>query len=250
MITYKCGCVNDVHEPGGVLRSISKCDRHRAKQRDVGTLDKAYYEELGSLVNGGIRTDNYLAELTDALGTFPLAGEPVRSPISEIESEPLAMEIGGGISPYFEAIRQAGYFYFGIEPSQYACRYMCEKFGLAPYGDGSTKPDYPGLMLRALFGEIPCKPEFSLVLAAHSLEHMQDAPGAIVQCADMLRPGGELWIIVPDDSDPTNPDHLFFFTEASLRSCVERAGLAIEQFAVRKHVPHERFLYCRAKKPA
>ena len=72
----------------------------------------------------------------------------------------------------------------------------------------------------------------------------------IRKMAAYLDHGGELWIIVPDDSDPVNPDHLWFFTEATLRSTIEAAGLEVVRMAKRKYIERENFIYCRARKPA
>ncbi len=69
------------------------------------------------------------------------------------------------------------------------------------------------------------------------------------KAAGMLIHGGELWTIVPNDDDPLNPDHLWFWNEESLRGCVEAAGLQVVTFAVRQRVEHEKFMYLRARKP-
>ena len=224
-ITYRCGCVNEVDPGSGFLRCAEKCAGHRAGARDPAGLDEAYYRELGTLAG----ETAHVAELAEALGPFPRAADPGRS---------RALEVGCGISPYVEAIRAAGHHYTGLDPSRWACEAMREHQGAAMLASGLT------VALAANFVG-----GFDLVLAAHCLEHLPDGPGGIGLCAVMLRKGGELWIVVPDDSDPLNPDHLFFFTMDTLRSCIERAGLTVERMVMRKYVEHENFIYCRAKKP-
>lgn len=98
------------------------------------------------------------------------------------------------------------------------------------------------------FETIPPRSVYSLLLAAHVLEHLRDAPAAVDLCAGWLLPGGELWIIVPDDTDPVNPEHEWVFTPASLRRCVEDAGLTVERIEVRRRIERERFIYLRARK--
>jgi len=225
MTTYPCGCVNATDEASGVLRSISKCDRHKSRQRDPATLDASYYEELGIVRDGKPLPTNHVAELTEALGPIPQA--------SKLGG--LATEFGCGASPYVAEILAAGYQYLGVDASEWATGWICENYGI----NARTAK------VEDSFLSIPID---SFILAAHVLEHLDDAPGAIVGMTGMLASGGELWIIVPDDSDPVNPDHLWFFTEATLRACVERAGMIVVKTAVRRHVSHENFIYLRASK--
>ena len=90
---------------------------------------------------------------------------------------------------------------------------------------------------------------YALILAAHVLEHLDDAPAAAAKCARLLAPGGELWVVVPDDSDPCNPDHVWMGGPDAWRACVEAAGLAVERVAVRRYIQREQFVYIRARKP-
>ncbi len=224
---HPCGCQNEVHTASGVLRSISKCSRHQP--RDPATLDQAYYTELGLLTADGRPAETqHVAELEEALGALPEAETPAL----------MALEIGCGASPYVRAILEAGYFYIGLEPSLWAADWMRETYSTVTLHCRSED-----------IGSTLFEGQFTLILAAHCLEHMADAPAAIGRCADWLVPGGELWIVVPDDSDPCNPDHLWYFREDTLRACIEAAGLVVERLVMRKHVKHENFLYARARKP-
>jgi SAM-dependent methyltransferase len=222
-IQYPCGCVNQIHAPSGVLRSVEKCDKHRARQRRPETLERAYYEELG-LLKG---ETPHVAQLVEALGVFPTAPH----------AEAIALEVGCGASPYVRLLRDAGYQYLGVDPSPWAVYYTQSGHGVGVLQANFADPEVET--------RIPC----SIILAAHCLEHMEDAPGGIEKCFRLLATGGELWLVVPDDSDPLNPDHLYFFTPTTLRSCLESAGLVVEQMAVRKYVKYENFIYCRARKP-
>ena len=66
--------------------------------------------------------------------------------------------------------------------------------------------------------------------------------------ANMLVPGGYLWLLVPDDTDSVNPDHAWFFDQTTLRTAVERTGLVVDRIVSRKIVEREKFLYLRARK--
>lgn len=90
-----------------------------------------------------------------------------------------------------------------------------------------------------------------MILSAHSLEHMIDAPAALEKMAEYLAPGGVLYLIVPHGfDDPVNPDHYWFFDTAALDVTMQGAGLIVESMQVRRRVEHERFIYCKARKPS
>lgn len=221
---YRCGCVIEVSEPYGVLRSVQKCRKHKAEQRDPAELDEAYYRSNGVFEDGF--TTRHAEQLTEALGPIPTA------PIDQ----PYALEIGCGVSFYVEAIRAAGYTYLGADKSTWAVNWMRRTYGI----HAATYSDFESVTPRAAY---------SFILAPHVIEHLVNAPGAILRCAQWLLPGGQLWIVIPDDSDPLNPDHLWFFNEQTLTRCIEAAGLKIERTALRKYIERESFIYCGARKP-
>ncbi len=225
MITYPCGCVNERHEPTGALRSVSKCRRHTQASKKPETLGEAYYAEFGLLKNGVLQPTNHVAELTEALGPLPRS----------TYSEHAALEIGCGVSPYVGAIQDAYWAYTGLDASPWAAAWTA---------------DYWNTVAIACTWEA-WQPvwDYGFILSAHALEHMADAPAALQKMSDSLESGGQLWLVVPNDDDPVNADHLWFFDEGSLRRAVESAGLTVEVIAKRKYVKHEHFLYCRASKP-
>lgn len=227
MKSYPCGCALATHAPTGARYSIGKCARHRALMRDPATLDEAYYAELGVIRDGRLAETRHVAEMAEALGDF-------EGPIEH--DAQVALEVGCGVSPYTGRLRDAGWVYAGVEVSPWAADWM--------------RRNHSALIVRSSWEAFDAaKKPFGLILAAHVLEHLPDAPAGLVKMADMLEPGGVLYLLVPDDSDPLNPDHLWFFAPESLRRCVELAGLTIEALEARQIVPRERFLYCRARKP-
>jgi SAM-dependent methyltransferase len=68
--------------------------------------------------------------------------------------------------------------------------------------------------------------QFDFVYSSHCLEHMQDAKGAIREWWQLVRPGGYLFIIVPDEDlyeqgifpSYFNRDHKWTFTISKARS--------------------------------
>lgn len=222
-ITFPCGCVNDFEPFCGIQTSIFKCDKHKSMQREIGELGQEYYHELGSAGE----TTPHASEFEECFG--------VVEPASDMNC--LALEIGSGASHYVPMITGAGWFYRAVEPSKWAIDWMRNR--------------YTGQKVEFTHGtweEFPELPLFGLILSAHSLEHMKDAPKSLVKMANCLRQGGVLYIVVPDDSDGTNPDHYWFFNEPTLRCAVENAGLVVESIQSRRRVPHENFIYCKARK--
>ena len=222
-LAYVCGCVNEIDPAYGALRSVAKCEDHLRERSESGELGEAYYRS-----NGALRSDapaRYSAELAEALGMFPSP----RWPHME------ALEIGCGASPYVPALQRAGWAYRGLDASPWACEWMGRRYRVP--------------MVHADFEawEPDCQP--GLILAAHVFEHMADAPAAIRKCAEMLAPGGQLWVVVPNDDDPLNPDHTWYFSEQSLRSAVMSAGLEGVMIRAFQRIERERFLYLRAVKP-
>ena len=225
MITYPCGCVNEVHGLSGIVRSVVKCDFHQRYARDPATLDEAYYTELAHLDGSGeLVNSTHLAELAEALGPFPYADGRCQS-----------LEIGCGVSPYVEAIRQADWDYTGLDVSAWVASWICDHWKVKT--------------IVANWEMWDSTDRFGLILCAHALEHMMDAPAALDKMVAALEPSGELWIVVPDDSDPVNPYHLWFFNERTLRAAIEATGLTILRLVVRSIVPREQFLFVRARKP-
>ena len=235
-ITYPCGCVNDFDR--GVLKSILKCDHHKSMQREIGELGEEYYQELGSSTG----TPPHVAEFEECFGKC----EPVD------RDRPFALEIGAGASHYVPMITDAGWFYCACEPSRWARKWMLERYGdrqIQLSNRAWEHYDHNDCVLGDRGGSGSQWWQYGMILAAHSLEHMVDAPAALEKMAEYLAPGGVLYIIVPDDSDPVNPDHLWFFNTATLDLSIRRAGLVVEVLVTRQRVEHEKFIYCKARKP-
>jgi SAM-dependent methyltransferase len=221
-ITYNCGCVNVIDIATSALKRMETCKGHRKQSISPEYLGQTYYEALHAIQDGIPQCPRYIGELMETLGEFPAANWSY------------ALEIGPGASMYCPAILKKGYVYVAVEPSEWAAKWTEGAFDVKVYvGDFETF-------------KFPVA--FDLILAAHSLEHMVDAPGAIRKCADLLVSEGELWIVIPDDSDPVNPDHAWAFNMENLTHLLGDCGFDIVRSEVRKRVAHENFLYIRATK--
>jgi ubiquinone/menaquinone biosynthesis C-methylase UbiE len=85
-------------------------------------------------------------------------------------------------------------------------------------------------------------------MAAHVLEHFDDAPGMLEKMYRMLGKGGSLYLIIPDDTDLGNQDHKWFFTEGGIKMWLDEIGFKDVLFNSKQIVPHEKFFYIRGGK--
>lgn len=227
-IVVCCGCINEMDPISGVQHCVSKCDFHKYKRTRQQT-GWNYYHELGCFEDGIPKTTKYCEELLEAVGPF----KDVRS---QVASDRLVLEIGCGASMYAGALINSGYTYHGIEPDPWAAEWTRET-----YWCRVSEAAFPAVS-RFQHGM------YSLILCAHALEHMPDVVAAVGEMNRLLRLGGELIIVVPNDDDPANPDHWWFFNEDTLRDLVSRHGFNITKLVKRKYIEREHFLYLRAVK--
>lgn len=78
---------------------------------------------------------------------------------------------------------------------------------------------------------------FNLVMASHYLEHLVDVEAELRRCCDYLRPGGHLFIEVPNcggnywDLESEYIPHTWFFTRDSLVELGRKVGLGLVSVA-------------------
>lgn len=125
---------------------------------------------------------------------------------------------GGGEFAYLLASR--GYRVSGIEPND-----GYREFARAEYGVDLR----PGTLDDASFAA----GEFDLITVFHALEHFRDPRAGLAKLAAWLRPGGHLYVEVPnaltDVSSPSNLfhyAHLFYFAAGPLTKLARAAGFA------------------------
>lgn len=224
---YECGCQNKLDLDSGIVKNIVKCPFH-AKRRDKFIRGKKYYQMLGSVSREGrVNLGSYIQEMKGSLG--PLLSPPEKSDV--------AVEIGGGVSPYVEWIQRAGYLYHGIELDKWAVRWNNSYYKGVNVSWGSFPTDCP-------FED----GSVGMVLSAHSLEHMKEAPACLEKMYQLLCPDGRLYLLVPDDTDPTNPDHIWFFDQESLTKLLTKVGFHIDKMDMKRVTDKENFIYTLARR--
>ena len=140
------------------------------------------------------------------------------------------LDVGSGPGLFLDTGRKRGWNTVGIEPAEQAAAHS------------------RGLGLEIV--EAFLTPEtarqlgtFDVVHMSEVLEHIPDAANFLTLCASLLRPGGVLCIVVPNDYNPLQrvlrehdgyqpwwvapPHHLNYFTPTSLATLVNRSGFDV-----------------------
>jgi len=144
---------------------------------------------------------------------------------------PLLLDVGCGSGLLLDLAARAGWNIVGVEPStnffQAAQKLLAGR----------------GQLVHATLQESGLAADsFDVVTAWDVIEHVNDPAGFVELCAQLLKPGGFLFMKAPDiDSVQARllgarwpvllPEHLHYFTRASLRSCGDRAKLQLVEFS-------------------
>lgn len=214
---HACGCVTVRDEAWGVTRSQLKCAHHGRPQ----AYGRREYEAFGLIDAQGLpnRHAPHRSQFEEAFGPLP-------------QGQGRCLEIGAGCSGYVEMVREAGYEYHALETSDFAADWLRRTYGVP--------------VIRRPWSAASVVGSFEVVIAAHVLEHLADAPGAVDALSRTVVPGGRLYVIVPDDEDLLNSDHRWFFTVGGLGRLLAARGFASIQSAVYRRVAHESFIYMQA----
>lgn len=221
MIQYSCGCCNDIDPKCFAQFNVSKCEFHTQHQQDVDRLGQDYYEQLGISPD---KRERYEQQFIDGFGS-PLASDGLN-----------ILEIGCGTSPYANIFIDKGWKYIGLDPSHFACEWMRKTYDVF-------------MVCSKLEDQPPTEQVYDAVLSAHSLEHMPNPRAALLSMWHMLKSGGQLYLLIPDDTDLWNPDHLWFFSPATIRRLLVQVGFQIESLVLRRHAEIENYIYITARKP-
>jgi SAM-dependent methyltransferase len=145
------------------------------------------------------------------------------------------LDVGCGPGFFLQQARASGLSASGLEVSPFAAAYGRDQFGLHIV---------EGLLNEDHLNRLP--PRYDLITLWDVIEHLPDPVGAAGLLADRLSPGGLLTLSTGDVRSLAArlcgrrwhlynlPEHLWFFTEESLRRLLERAGLVVER--VRREV--------------
>jgi len=154
--------------------------------------------------------------------------------VQQYRSPGRLLDVGCASGMFLRCAADAGWKVVGVEPA----RALYEKAKEALAGGGE--------LICATLQEAGLSPSsFDVVTLWDVLEHTPDPLRFLCSCASLLRPGGHLFLNVPDlDSLQSRllglrwplflPEHLNYFDRKSLRLCGERAQLTWVHFGRRR----------------
>jgi len=143
------------------------------------------------------------------------------------------LDVGCAGGLFLEHALRAGWSVTGIEPNELLAAEARERLGAQ------------GRIHRGTLEDAVLRPDFDAVTLWDVLEHVPHPQAFLSACRDLLRPGGHLFLNVPDLDSPQArllgrhwplllPEHLNYFNRESLRLCGEHAGLTLARFGRRR----------------
>jgi 2-polyprenyl-3-methyl-5-hydroxy-6-metoxy-1,4-benzoquinol methylase len=172
-------------------------ERYRLEYKQASQPRLKHIHRAGRVAQGRLRT----AAL--------LAAPPAR-----------VLDCGAGGGEFSYLLTSRGYRLTGIEPNDGYREYARAEYGVDLRPGTLDDNDFaPG--------------EFDLITIFHVIEHVPDPGAALARLSGWLRPGGHLYVEVPnaltDVSSPSNlyhRAHLYYFAAAPLAALARRAGLS------------------------
>ena len=136
------------------------------------------------------------------------------------------LDVGAGTGVFVKAMLEHGWQVTGLEPDADARKVAKEVYGasLSPIEDFYKLPDN----------------SYDAITMWHVLEHVHDLAGYMVQLKKLLKPGGCLFIAVPNytsyDAERYKdywaaydvPRHLYHFSPQSMKKLLEKNGLKLK----------------------
>ena len=137
------------------------------------------------------------------------------------------LDVGCGTGAFLHTMNQAGWEITGLEPDENAAKKAKELYGIEP------------MNADQLYNLSPAS--FDAITLWHVLEHVHDLHGYMKKLKSLLKPGGKLFIAVPNYTsyDAANyqqfwaaydvPRHLYHFSPKSMKELFSLHGLKVEK---------------------
>lgn len=232
-----CGsdrCVTQFHRPYK-LDTVSECATYAAttdefqaygrivRCRDCGLVYTNPRPKPGALLQGYVECvdDAYLAESSSRSINAHLSMNTLKR---FVKSGKL-LEVGASTGYFLNAAR-VDFEVAGLEPSAWACKIARERFKLDVYPESfdATTRFAPGSL--------------DAIAMIDVIEHLPDPAAALKRAAELLKPGGMLYLVTPDVGSLSakllrgywwglRPAHIYYFDETTLRRLLEKAGFEV-----------------------
>jgi 2-polyprenyl-3-methyl-5-hydroxy-6-metoxy-1,4-benzoquinol methylase len=212
---------------------------------DVGKLYSHYYTHIGKipatrldhlqramlecvLANLGYAIDRPKKILPRLLSRVPPFGRAAALQVLDLPASDIGelLDVGCGNGEFIARMRSLGWRVSGVDPDPKAVSYAQSR-GLEVFS---------GTIL-----DIAEAKRYDIITLNHVIEHAVDPVDLLRECRKRLRPGtGRLIVTTPNISSLGHwwfrgcwrglevPRHLVLFSQAALRECAKRAGLAVQ----------------------
>lgn len=208
------GLVPTTDRFGTALGDIARCRRCGHMQVDpmpAGSVLSDAYQQAAS--------GEYIEEEAGQRETARRALERIERHSSPPGS---LLDVGCWVGFLLAEARARGWRTIGVEPSEFASRYAYEHFGLE-------------VLNADLFSASLEPSSFDVVTMGDVIEHFVAPGAALRRVAELLVPGGIVWLALPDAGSrlarmlgsrwwSVLPTHVQYFTRQSIAVLLERAG--------------------------
>lgn len=178
------------------------------------TLDEAY----GEVCEGA-----YLDEEAGQRATAARALDRIERHVARPGT---VLDVGCWVGFLLSEAERRGWSARGVEPSEFAARFARERYGLEVQTGGFDGADLPAAA-------------FDCVVMGDVIEHLPDPGRALERTWGLLRPGGVLYLALPDAGSAVArrlgarwwsvlPTHVQYFTRLSLVRLLVARGFAVE----------------------
>jgi SAM-dependent methyltransferase len=207
---------------GTALADIVRCERCGHRQVEpmpsAATLGEAYADAA---------SEDYVEEEAGQRETArrALARIEAHIPPSHNGGGRRLLDLGCWVGFLLVEARERGWETVGVEPSAFASGYARDRLGLDVRTEDLLTADLPA-------------GHFDAVVLGDVVEHLPDPGAALERIARLLRPGGIVWLALPDAGSVVArrlgarwwsviPTHVQYFTRGSLRTLLEGRGWTV-----------------------
>jgi SAM-dependent methyltransferase len=164
-----------------------------------------------------------------------------RFPVFVNRKDNLLVDVGCGRGDFLGRMKTLGWNVLGIEPDPVSAA-LATRRGIPVFRGTLSEAALPDAMTDQ-------------VVMSHVLEHLYDPHSVINECYRILRPGGRLVIITPNNESLGHrifnadwrglepPRHLFIYSGSSLRKILERRPFRMCQITTRSHLARGTYDY-------
>lgn len=146
-------------------------------------------------------------------------------PKSELGKKRL-LDVGCGNGQFLVAVRSAGWHVTGVDFDQVAV-HTAQEQGVDARLGSLAEQHFPNC-------------SFDVVTMSHMIEHVHNPKALVTECARVLKPGGMLWIVTPNNASIIHmkfkkcwydlcPHHLILFNSSSLKKILESCNFTATQ---------------------